>query len=72
MNLLINEMLETARLEEGGPITNLEPVDLRDIIRRAAQTMEPLARGQPIRVTMPDDPSASWPTPPVWRPSSGI
>ena len=43
MALLIDEMLDTARLEEHRLSLNLEPVDLRDVAQRAVDTVAPLA-----------------------------
>jgi PAS domain S-box-containing protein len=44
MNLLINQMLETARLEEARPQLNLRPVDLVQAVHEAVQTVQPFAR----------------------------
>jgi len=53
-NLLINEMLETARLE-ARPVLNLREVDLREIAREAVRVMQPLAgAGSQIQLTVPE------------------
>lgn len=55
MNLLINEMLETARLEVGPVDLQLRIVDLRDVVRQSVARMEPLVPSdEPIRLSMPD------------------
>jgi signal transduction histidine kinase len=43
MNRLINEMLETARLEDGALQLQLSPLDLRPVVTGGVQTLEPLA-----------------------------
>jgi PAS domain S-box-containing protein len=45
MNLLINGMLETARLEDSRLVLALEPLDLRDVLEVATQAMDPIADG---------------------------
>jgi signal transduction histidine kinase len=42
MNELIEEMIEAARLEEGGVTMRAIDADLRDIVRSAAETVSPL------------------------------
>lgn len=42
MNELIEEMIEAARLEEGGVTLRQQEADLRDIVREAAETVAPL------------------------------
>ena len=57
MNLLINQMLETARLEEARPQLSLRPVDLVQIGREAVEVVQPFARpGQ--RIVLEPDGSA--------------
>jgi signal transduction histidine kinase/putative methionine-R-sulfoxide reductase with GAF domain len=54
-NLLINEMLETARLESRAMAVDLRPVDLRDVVRQAVRIMQPLAgSASPIALSLPD------------------
>jgi signal transduction histidine kinase len=43
MNQLVNEMLETARLEDSALQLRLEPLDLREVVREAVGALEPLA-----------------------------
>lgn len=43
MNQLINEMLETARLEDSALQLMTERVDLRDVVHEAVRSLEPLA-----------------------------
>ena len=43
MNLLINGMLETARLEDSRLVLALEPLDLRDVLELATKSMDPIA-----------------------------
>ena len=40
MNLLINQMLETARLEEARPQLNMQPVDLVQVVGEAVQLVQ--------------------------------
>jgi PAS domain S-box-containing protein len=42
MDLLVNDMLETARLEDSRMQLDLEPLDLRDAVRRAVESLEPI------------------------------
>ena len=44
MNLLINQMLETARLEEARPQLSMRPVDLMQIVREAVHVVQPFAQ----------------------------
>ncbi len=54
-NLLINEMLETARLESRAMAVDLRPLDLRDVVRQAVRIMQPLAgSASPIALSLPD------------------
>jgi signal transduction histidine kinase len=60
INLLVNEMLETARLEAGPIDLQLRYMDLRDIVRVAVDRMQPLvAAGTPIALKLPDRPVMS-------------
>jgi signal transduction histidine kinase len=43
MNRLVNEMLETARLEDSALQLGLARLDLRDVVRDAVRSLEPLA-----------------------------
>ncbi|HSR24326.1 MAG TPA: ATP-binding protein [Candidatus Eisenbacteria bacterium] len=43
MNQLIDEMLETARLEDSALRLRLAPLDLREVVHRAVRSLEPLA-----------------------------
>jgi len=43
MNRLINEMLETARLEDSALQLRLTDMDLRDVVHEAVRSLEPLA-----------------------------
>ncbi len=43
MNQLINEMLETARLEDSALQLRLTPLDLREVVQEAVTALEPLA-----------------------------
>ncbi|HEY4026183.1 MAG TPA: PAS domain-containing sensor histidine kinase [Candidatus Dormibacteraeota bacterium] len=43
MNRLINDMLETARLEDSALQLRLAPLDLRDIVHQSVRSLEPLA-----------------------------
>jgi signal transduction histidine kinase len=55
VNLLMNELLETARLEARPVALALHPIDLRDVVRDSVRIMEPLVGvGPPIRVVVPD------------------
>ena len=55
MNLLINEMLETARLEVGPIELQIRRTDLRNLVRVTVDRMQPLVRADaPIRLTVPD------------------
>ncbi|HEY0493096.1 MAG TPA: GAF domain-containing sensor histidine kinase, partial [Candidatus Dormibacteraeota bacterium] len=54
-NLLISEMLETARLEARPLDLKLRPVDLREVVREAVRVMQPLAgSGTPIQLGLPE------------------
>ena len=44
MNLLINQMLETARLEEARPQLSLRPMDLVQVVREAVNLVQPFAQ----------------------------
>ncbi|GAC1483306.1 MAG: hypothetical protein PVSMB9_09110 [Candidatus Dormibacteria bacterium] len=44
MNLLINQMLETARLEEARPQLSLRPIEFVDVVRDAINLVQPFAR----------------------------
>jgi signal transduction histidine kinase len=46
MNQLINEMLETARLEDSALQLRLAGLDLRDVVREAVTALGPLARAE--------------------------
>jgi signal transduction histidine kinase len=55
MNLLINEMLETARMEAGPVELQLRSVDLRQVVRQSVERMQPLMRSEAaIDVQVPD------------------
>ena len=57
INLLINEMLETARLDAGPVELQLRRVDLREIVEGAVARMRPLLSAEaPIRLSVPPDP----------------
>ena len=57
MNLLVNEMLETARLEEGRIEIDLRPHDLRDLLERAVNSIRPvLSERHQLRIRVPDQP----------------
>ena len=45
MNLLVNQMLETARIEDSRLILDIRELDLADVLREAEVIMEPLAAG---------------------------
>ena len=51
MNLLVDDMLENARLEDGRLELNVEPTDLGELTREVVETMRPLA-GAPIRLSL--------------------
>jgi signal transduction histidine kinase len=54
INLLIDQMLETARLEDSRLQLALEPIDLGELVRTAGATMKMLAGPQhPLRVQVP-------------------
>ena len=53
MNLVINEMLETARLEAGPIDLVRHPVDLREVVRRSVEKMQPVSWMRPIRLELP-------------------
>jgi signal transduction histidine kinase len=50
MNRLIDEMLETARLDDGALALDLRPLDLREVVADAGRALEPLL-GQGHRLT---------------------
>src|SRR3989440_2340975 len=55
MNLLINEMLETARLEVGPIELQIRRTDLRNVVRLTVDRMQPLLPADaPIRLTLPE------------------
>jgi signal transduction histidine kinase len=54
MNLVINEMLETARLEAGPIELKQHVIDLRDVVRQSVEKMQPIAGESPIQVDLPD------------------
>jgi signal transduction histidine kinase len=55
VNLLVNEMLETARLEVGPVNLQLRQMDLRDVLRQAVERMQPLLPADsPIALKLPD------------------
>jgi len=57
MNQLINEMLETARLDDSALQLRLAPLDLREIVREAAGALQPLAASRHhLVVTAPPGP----------------
>lgn len=57
INLLINEMLETARLDAGPVDLQLRRVDLREIVQATVARMGPLLPADaPIRLTVPAHP----------------
>jgi PAS domain S-box-containing protein len=56
MNILINQMLETARLEDSRLVLNIEPLDLRDVAREAVESMRPLVDAA-HRLTLDDGPA---------------
>ena len=57
MNVLINEMLETARLEVGPIELQLRKIDLREIVSLAVARMQPLLPQEaPITMSMPEQP----------------
>jgi signal transduction histidine kinase len=57
MNLLINEMLETARLEAGPIDLHMREMDLRVALQSSVTRMQPLLPAEsPIALTMPDEP----------------
>jgi signal transduction histidine kinase len=45
MNILVNQMLDTARLEDSRLVLSRERVDLREVLAAAAEQMEPIAGG---------------------------
>jgi len=51
MNRLINEMLETARLDDSALQLKLARLDLREVVHEAVRSMEPLAGGRHRLVT---------------------
>ncbi len=51
MNQLINEMLDTARLEDSALQLRLTRVDLREVVQEAVRTLAPLAEGHHRFVT---------------------
>jgi signal transduction histidine kinase len=57
MESLVDELVELGRLQSGGVHLDTAPCDLRDVVARAAATIEPLAckRLQVIEVVLPDD-----------------
>ena len=55
MNDLIEEMIEAARLEEGGVTLRVSDTDLRDVAKAAADTVAPLVDGQHrLELDLPD------------------
>lgn len=57
VNLLVNEMLETARLEVGPTHLQLRRLDLRDVLRETVGRMQPLLPAEsPIELTLPEQP----------------
>ena len=55
MNDLIEEMIEAARLEEGGVTLRVSDTDLRDVARAAADMVAPLVDGEHrIELDLPD------------------
>jgi signal transduction histidine kinase len=57
MNQLINEMLETARLEDSALQLRLARLDLRDVVREAVTALEPLARAEhTLSLEVPPEP----------------
>jgi signal transduction histidine kinase len=57
VNLLVNEMLETARLEVGPIHLQRRRLDLRDVVTETVARMQPLLpAGSPIRLEVPTEP----------------
>jgi len=57
MSHMVDDMLETARLEEGSPQVHLEVTDLRDTVLRAVQTIVPFATAaHTVRPRVPESP----------------
>jgi signal transduction histidine kinase len=55
MNELIEEMIEAARIEDGGVTLRLVEVDLRDIARKAADSVAPMVDGRHrLEVDLPE------------------
>jgi signal transduction histidine kinase len=54
MNLVINEMLETARLEAGPIDLARRVVDLREVVRQSVEKMQPVAGASPIQLELPE------------------
>jgi signal transduction histidine kinase len=52
LGALINDLLDTARLEAGRVDLNIAPVDIPDLIREVAGTLAPLAQEKSIVVSM--------------------
>jgi signal transduction histidine kinase len=59
---LIEDLLEIARLQSGRVELWRARIDVRDILTRAARTLEPLvqARHQQLTLTLPDEPVLAW------------
>ncbi len=57
MSRMVDDMLETARLEEGRTQLNIQLADLRTLVLRAVETVRPLATSaHTIRLRVPDGP----------------
>ena len=56
INLLVNQMLDTARLEEGRLHVQVETVDVRSIVHQVLRVMTPLARDHRLVVVWSGEP----------------
>ncbi len=55
MNLLINQMLETARIEDSRLVLNRERLDLREVLSHAEESVRPLASNRHELVVLPGE-----------------
>ncbi len=54
---LLTDLLEISRYDAGAAVLDVEPVDLREVVRRVVEAAEPLAerKATEVRVEVPDD-----------------
>jgi signal transduction histidine kinase len=54
---LVNDILDLAKIEAGKMPVNIEPVDVRTVIREVSQTVEPMVRRKSLEYVVDFDPA---------------